>query len=113
MPVASVPAGVHETGKAIDKTEAMFSQERDPRFTDMYSGISGCKFSALSPSVIDYICVVQGVTFTDMYSIISGFKDTLTVLLHDITLALYSIFSGFNPFYCVGCFVGLFSSLSM
>uniref|UniRef100_A0AAY4EH41 Aryl hydrocarbon receptor nuclear translocator 2 n=1 Tax=Denticeps clupeoides TaxID=299321 RepID=A0AAY4EH41_9TELE len=41
VPVASVPTGVHETGKAIDKTEAMFSQERDPRFTDMYTGISG------------------------------------------------------------------------
>uniref|UniRef100_A0A8C9TZH7 Aryl hydrocarbon receptor nuclear translocator 2 n=1 Tax=Scleropages formosus TaxID=113540 RepID=A0A8C9TZH7_SCLFO len=32
VPVATVPAGVHEAGKAIDKTEAMFSQERDPRF---------------------------------------------------------------------------------
>lgn len=108
MPVASVPAGVHETGKAIDKTEAMFSQERDPRFTDMYSGISGCKFSALSPSVIYYICVVQGVTFTDKYSSISGFKDTLTVLLHDITLALYSIFSGFNPCIVLGALLACF-----
>lgn len=47
VPVPSVPTGVHETGKAIDKTEAMFSQERDPRFADMYSGISGCMCIAL------------------------------------------------------------------
>ncbi|KTF86970.1 hypothetical protein cypCar_00038905, partial [Cyprinus carpio] len=41
VPVASVPAGVHEAGKTIDKTDSLFSQERDPRFSDMYSGISG------------------------------------------------------------------------
>uniref|UniRef100_A0AAY4EHK9 Aryl hydrocarbon receptor nuclear translocator 2 n=1 Tax=Denticeps clupeoides TaxID=299321 RepID=A0AAY4EHK9_9TELE len=55
VPVASVPTGVHETGKAIDKTEAMFSQERDPRFTDMYTGISGCMQTLLlfkSPCII-------------------------------------------------------------
>uniref|UniRef100_A0A672ZQR6 Aryl hydrocarbon receptor nuclear translocator 2 n=1 Tax=Sphaeramia orbicularis TaxID=375764 RepID=A0A672ZQR6_9TELE len=42
VPVASVSSGVHETGKTIDKSEALFSQERDPRFADMYTGISGC-----------------------------------------------------------------------
>lgn len=41
VPVASVSGGVHETGKTIDKSEALFSQERDPRFADMYTGISG------------------------------------------------------------------------
>ncbi|CAJ1048674.1 aryl hydrocarbon receptor nuclear translocator 2 isoform X2 [Xyrichtys novacula] len=41
VPVASVTSGVHEAGKNIDKTEALFSQERDPRFTEMYTGISG------------------------------------------------------------------------
>ncbi|XP_029983316.1 aryl hydrocarbon receptor nuclear translocator 2 isoform X1 [Sphaeramia orbicularis] len=41
VPVASVSSGVHETGKTIDKSEALFSQERDPRFADMYTGISG------------------------------------------------------------------------
>ncbi|XP_051776392.1 aryl hydrocarbon receptor nuclear translocator 2 isoform X2 [Erpetoichthys calabaricus] len=40
VPVPNVPTGVHETGKTIDKTEAMFSQERDPRFADMYAGIA-------------------------------------------------------------------------
>ncbi|XP_028329456.1 aryl hydrocarbon receptor nuclear translocator 2 isoform X1 [Gouania willdenowi] len=40
VPVASVSSGVHEAGKSIDKTEALFSQERDPRFAEMYSGIS-------------------------------------------------------------------------
>uniref|UniRef100_A0A671XAN4 Aryl-hydrocarbon receptor nuclear translocator 2 n=1 Tax=Sparus aurata TaxID=8175 RepID=A0A671XAN4_SPAAU len=41
VPVASVSSGVHETGKTIDKTEALFSQERDPRFAEMYTSISG------------------------------------------------------------------------
>eukprot|EP00063_Salmo_salar_P056965 XP_014031800.1 PREDICTED: aryl hydrocarbon receptor nuclear translocator 2-like [Salmo salar] len=41
VPVPSVGGGVHEAGKNTDKTDTMFSQERDPRFADMYSGISG------------------------------------------------------------------------
>ncbi|XP_061592011.1 aryl hydrocarbon receptor nuclear translocator 2 isoform X1 [Cololabis saira] len=41
VPVAGVSSGVHEPAKSIDKTEALFSQERDPRFTEMYTGISG------------------------------------------------------------------------
>ncbi|KAM3624820.1 uncharacterized protein V6R79_001951 [Siganus canaliculatus] len=41
VPVASVSSGVHEAGKTIDKTEALFSQERDPRFAEMYTSISG------------------------------------------------------------------------
>ncbi|XP_035855748.1 aryl hydrocarbon receptor nuclear translocator 2 isoform X2 [Sander lucioperca] len=41
VPVASVSSGVHEAGKNIDKTEILFSQERDPRFSEMYTGISG------------------------------------------------------------------------
>uniref|UniRef100_A0A7N8YMJ9 Aryl hydrocarbon receptor nuclear translocator 2 n=1 Tax=Mastacembelus armatus TaxID=205130 RepID=A0A7N8YMJ9_9TELE len=42
VPVASVSSGVHEAGKNIDKTEGLFSQERDPRFAEMYTSISGC-----------------------------------------------------------------------
>ncbi|XP_037835842.1 aryl hydrocarbon receptor nuclear translocator 2 [Kryptolebias marmoratus] len=41
VPVAGVSTGVHEAGKTIDKTEALFSQERDQRFTEMYTSISG------------------------------------------------------------------------
>ncbi|XP_030233033.1 aryl hydrocarbon receptor nuclear translocator 2 isoform X5 [Gadus morhua] len=41
VPVTSVGGGVHEAGKSIEKTEALFSQERDPRFSEMYTGISG------------------------------------------------------------------------
>uniref|UniRef100_A0A3P8V8T9 Aryl hydrocarbon receptor nuclear translocator 2 n=1 Tax=Cynoglossus semilaevis TaxID=244447 RepID=A0A3P8V8T9_CYNSE len=41
VPVSNVSSGVHEAGKNIDKTEALFSQERDPRFAEMYTGISG------------------------------------------------------------------------
>ncbi|KAM9317587.1 aryl hydrocarbon receptor nuclear translocator 2 isoform 2-T2 [Pholidichthys leucotaenia] len=37
VPVASVSSGVHEAGKNIDKTEPLFSQERDPRFAEMYT----------------------------------------------------------------------------
>ncbi|MBN3270365.1 ARNT2 protein, partial [Polyodon spathula] len=40
VPVPNVTAGVHEAGKPIDKAESMFSQERDPRFADMYTGIA-------------------------------------------------------------------------
>ncbi|XP_054878384.1 aryl hydrocarbon receptor nuclear translocator 2 isoform X2 [Poeciliopsis prolifica] len=41
VPVAGVSSGVHDTGKTIDKTESLFSQERDPRFAEMYTSISG------------------------------------------------------------------------
>uniref|UniRef100_A0A4W4G0C7 Aryl hydrocarbon receptor nuclear translocator 2 n=1 Tax=Electrophorus electricus TaxID=8005 RepID=A0A4W4G0C7_ELEEL len=42
--LSQVPvAGVHEASKNIDKTETLFSQERDPRFSDMYTGISADK----------------------------------------------------------------------
>nr|XP_057934295.1 aryl hydrocarbon receptor nuclear translocator 2 isoform X2 [Doryrhamphus excisus] len=41
VPVANVNSGVHEAGKNIDKPEALFSQERDPRFAEMYTNISG------------------------------------------------------------------------
>ncbi|XP_057194339.1 aryl hydrocarbon receptor nuclear translocator 2 isoform X1 [Triplophysa rosa] len=50
VPVASVPAGVHEAGKTIDKTESLFTQERDPRFSDMYTGISGSDKKMMVPS---------------------------------------------------------------
>ncbi|XP_016369484.1 aryl hydrocarbon receptor nuclear translocator 2-like isoform X2 [Sinocyclocheilus rhinocerous] len=50
VPVASVPAGVHEAGKTIDKTDSLFSQERDPRFSDMYTGISGSDKKMMVPS---------------------------------------------------------------
>ncbi|XP_026122691.1 aryl hydrocarbon receptor nuclear translocator 2 isoform X2 [Carassius auratus] len=50
VPVASVPAGVHEAGKTIDKTDSLFSQERDPRFSDIYTGISGSDKKMMVPS---------------------------------------------------------------
>lgn len=42
--MGNVSGSVHEAGKSIDKTETLFSQERDPRFSDMYTGISGCMY---------------------------------------------------------------------
>lgn len=50
VPVGSVPAGVHEAAKSIDKTESLFSQERDPRFADMYTGISSSEKKMMGPS---------------------------------------------------------------
>uniref|UniRef100_A0A665THH5 Aryl hydrocarbon receptor nuclear translocator 2 n=1 Tax=Echeneis naucrates TaxID=173247 RepID=A0A665THH5_ECHNA len=50
VPVASVSSGVHEAGKSIDKTEALFSQERDPRFADMYTSISTGDKKMMVPS---------------------------------------------------------------
>nr|QOU08722.1 aryl hydrocarbon receptor nuclear translocator 2 [Gymnocypris przewalskii] len=50
VPVASVPAGVHEAGKTMDKSDSLFSQERDPRFSDMYTGISGSDKKMMVPS---------------------------------------------------------------
>ncbi|XP_015248278.1 PREDICTED: aryl hydrocarbon receptor nuclear translocator 2 [Cyprinodon variegatus] len=41
VPVAGVSSGVHDAGKSIEKTETLFSQERDPRFAEMYTSISG------------------------------------------------------------------------
>ncbi|XP_076879131.1 aryl hydrocarbon receptor nuclear translocator 2 isoform X2 [Brachyhypopomus gauderio] len=49
--LSQVPVGgVHETSKSIDKTETLFSQERDPRFSDMYTGISGPDKKMMVPS---------------------------------------------------------------
>ncbi|XP_053369053.1 aryl hydrocarbon receptor nuclear translocator 2 isoform X4 [Clarias gariepinus] len=50
VPVGSVPGSVHEAAKSIDKTETLFSQERDPRFSDMYTGISGSDKKMMVPS---------------------------------------------------------------
>uniref|UniRef100_A0A8D3C4U5 Aryl hydrocarbon receptor nuclear translocator 2 n=1 Tax=Scophthalmus maximus TaxID=52904 RepID=A0A8D3C4U5_SCOMX len=50
VPVAGVSGGVHEAGKNIDKTEALFSQERDPRFAEMYTGISAGDKKMMVPS---------------------------------------------------------------
>ncbi|KAK7176764.1 hypothetical protein R3I93_000872 [Phoxinus phoxinus] len=50
VPVASVQSGVHEAGKTIDKADSLFSQERDPRFSDMYTGISGSDKKMMVPS---------------------------------------------------------------
>lgn len=44
VPVPNLPASVHEAGKSVEKADAIFSQERDPRFAEMFAGISACKF---------------------------------------------------------------------
>lgn len=50
VPVSGVSGGVHESGKTIDKTESLFSQERDPRFSDIYTGISTSEKKMMVPS---------------------------------------------------------------
>ncbi|PKU38996.1 aryl hydrocarbon receptor nuclear translocator 2 isoform x1 [Limosa lapponica baueri] len=40
VPVPSIPANVHEGGKSVEKPDAIFSQERDPRFAEMFAGIT-------------------------------------------------------------------------
>lgn len=44
VPVPSLPAGVHEAGKPVEKADAIFSQERDPRFAEMFAGIGACEW---------------------------------------------------------------------
>lgn len=44
VPVPSIPANVHEGGKSVEKPDAIFSQERDPRFAEMFAGITACKW---------------------------------------------------------------------
>ncbi|KAA8585659.1 hypothetical protein FQN60_004353, partial [Etheostoma spectabile] len=50
VPVASVSSGVHEAGKNIDKTEILFSQERDPRFAEISSVIHVPGVNDIQPS---------------------------------------------------------------
>uniref|UniRef100_A0A6I8NFY4 Aryl hydrocarbon receptor nuclear translocator 2 n=1 Tax=Ornithorhynchus anatinus TaxID=9258 RepID=A0A6I8NFY4_ORNAN len=40
VPVPNIPAGVHEPGKPVEKADTIFSQERDPRFAEMFAGIT-------------------------------------------------------------------------
>lgn len=47
VPVPNLPAGVHEAGKSVEKADAIFSQERDPRFAEMFAGISACKWQTV------------------------------------------------------------------
>nr|KAF6409014.1 aryl hydrocarbon receptor nuclear translocator 2 [Rousettus aegyptiacus] len=48
VPVPSLPAGVHESGKSVEKADAIFSQERDPRFAEMFAGISASEKKMMS-----------------------------------------------------------------
>uniref|UniRef100_A0A3Q2PDH5 Aryl-hydrocarbon receptor nuclear translocator 2 n=1 Tax=Fundulus heteroclitus TaxID=8078 RepID=A0A3Q2PDH5_FUNHE len=50
VPVAGVSSAVHDTGKTIDKTETLFSQERDQRFAEMYTSISAGDKKMMVPS---------------------------------------------------------------
>lgn len=47
VPVPNLSASVHEAGKSVEKADAIFSQERDPRFAEMFAGISACKWQAM------------------------------------------------------------------
>ncbi|XP_062819495.1 aryl hydrocarbon receptor nuclear translocator 2 isoform X1 [Anolis carolinensis] len=40
VPVPSIQSNVHESGKPVEKPDAIFTQERDPRFAEMFTGIT-------------------------------------------------------------------------
>ncbi|KAK7815222.1 hypothetical protein U0070_021185 [Myodes glareolus] len=48
VPVPNLPASVHEAGKSVEKADAIFSQERDPRFAEMFAGISASEKKMMS-----------------------------------------------------------------
>uniref|UniRef100_A0AC11CGW1 Aryl hydrocarbon receptor nuclear translocator 2 n=1 Tax=Ovis aries TaxID=9940 RepID=A0AC11CGW1_SHEEP len=48
VPVPNLPAGVHDAGKSVEKADAIFSQERDPRFAEMFAGISASEKKMMS-----------------------------------------------------------------
>ncbi|XP_054997847.1 aryl hydrocarbon receptor nuclear translocator 2 isoform X2 [Sorex araneus] len=48
VPVPSIPAGVHEASKSVEKADTLFSQERDPRFAEMFAGISASEKKLMS-----------------------------------------------------------------
>uniref|UniRef100_A0A674MZZ8 Aryl hydrocarbon receptor nuclear translocator 2 n=1 Tax=Takifugu rubripes TaxID=31033 RepID=A0A674MZZ8_TAKRU len=87
VPVPSVSSGVHEAVKNTDKTETLFSQERDPRFAEMYTGISSCTkrvihttmetlllllISDLTNALLLYICVSSIIVMALMSADVSG-----------------------------------------
>ncbi|XP_069480273.1 aryl hydrocarbon receptor nuclear translocator 2 isoform X3 [Ambystoma mexicanum] len=64
--VPSLATGVHEGGKpVVDKQDPIFSQERDPRFADMFSGISTSekKMMASAPAAGNQQLYSQGSPF--------------------------------------------------
>ncbi|KAI4560139.1 hypothetical protein MJT46_012377 [Ovis ammon polii x Ovis aries] len=48
VPVPNLPAGVHDAGKSVEKADTIFSQERDPRFAEMFAGISASEKKMMS-----------------------------------------------------------------
>lgn len=55
VPVPSIPANVHESGKSVEKPDAIFSQERDPRFAEMFAGITACKWCLIFHPVLSLV----------------------------------------------------------
>ncbi|KAM9368454.1 aryl hydrocarbon receptor nuclear translocator isoform 2-T2 [Phaethornis superciliosus] len=66
VPVQPVSAAGPEHSKPLEKTENLFSQERDPRFSEIYSGISTEQNKALPASTVpaNQPLFTQGNTFT-------------------------------------------------
>ncbi|KAE8618172.1 hypothetical protein XENTR_v10009297 [Xenopus tropicalis] len=51
VPVPNLAANVHEGGKSVvDKPDPIFSQDRDPRFAEMFAGITASEKKMLSAS---------------------------------------------------------------
>ncbi|XP_051496966.1 aryl hydrocarbon receptor nuclear translocator isoform X2 [Apus apus] len=66
VPVQAVSAAGPEHSKPLEKAESLFSQERDPRFSEIYSGISTEQSKALPASTVpaNQPLFTQGNTFT-------------------------------------------------
>ncbi|NXI43263.1 ARNT protein, partial [Galbula dea] len=66
VPVQPVPAAGPEHSKPLEKAENLFSQERDPRFSEIYSGINADQSKAIPASTVpaNQPLFTQGNTFT-------------------------------------------------
>ncbi|KFQ32354.1 Aryl hydrocarbon receptor nuclear translocator, partial [Merops nubicus] len=66
VPVQPVPAAGPEHSKPLEKPENLFNQERDPRFSEIYSGISADQNKAIPASTVpaNQPLFTQGNSFT-------------------------------------------------
>ncbi|NWU96688.1 ARNT protein, partial [Upupa epops] len=66
VPVQPVSAAGPEHSKPLEKTESLFNQERDPRFSEIYGSISTDQSKAISSSTVpaNQPLFTQGNTFT-------------------------------------------------
>ncbi|KAM4662854.1 aryl hydrocarbon receptor nuclear translocator isoform 1-T1 [Discoglossus pictus] len=76
VPVQPLAAAVPEHIKPMDKAEPLYSQERDPRYAEMFSGISSDQSKALNSNSIagNQQLFPQASTFTPVPRPVDGFR---------------------------------------